>query len=52
MKYGWWVVNFDITLDGETVRFDDLSEVSQEHILRQIFDGYRQGEVCETEEDD
>lgn len=38
-KTGWWVVKFDITLDGETVRFEDLDECSQEHILECIKDG-------------
>ena len=46
-KSGWWKVNFEITLDGENVRFEDLDEVSQEHILEMIADGYRQGEVIE-----
>ena len=49
-KTGWWKVDFEITLDGENVRFQDLSEISQEHILRLIFNGCRQGEV--VEEDD
>lgn len=44
-KTGWWNVSFDITLEGETVRFEDLDDCSQEHILEMISDGYRQGEV-------
>lgn len=52
VKAGWWVVKFDITLDGEKVRFEDLDECSQEHILKCIMDGCRQGEVImETEEE-
>lgn len=50
-KTGWWVVKFDITLDGETVRFEDLDECSQEHILECIKDGCRQGEVVEETDD-
>lgn len=45
IKTGWWVVKFDITLDGEYARFDDLDEVSQEHILNCIKDGCWQGEI-------
>ena len=51
-KSGWWVVNFDITLDGESVRFEDLDECSQEHILECIKDGCRQGEVVEKSDDE
>ena len=40
VKYGWWNVKFDITLDGESVRFWDLSEVSQEHILKLISEDF------------
>lgn len=40
-KTGWWGVDFNITLEGETVRFDDLSECSQEHILQKISEGRR-----------
>lgn len=47
-KYGWWSVKFELTLDGEEVRFDDLSEVTQEHIANCIKEGYRQGEICES----
>ena len=50
-KSGWWVVNFEITLEGEEIRFDDLSECSQQHILDCIMDGYRQGEVVEETDD-
>lgn len=40
-------MNFEITLEGEPVRWDDLSEVSQEHILDRIKEGYTNGEVIE-----
>lgn len=50
-KTGWWVVDFDITLDGKTVRFEDLDECSQEHILERIKEGYKQGEIVEETDD-
>jgi hypothetical protein len=53
MKTGWWIVKFDLTLEGEDVLWDDLDECSQEHILECIKDGYCQGEiVMEDDEDD
>lgn len=45
--YGSWSISFTITLEGEEVSFDDLSEVSQEHIAKLIGEGYVSGEVCE-----
>jgi hypothetical protein len=36
MKTGWWLVKFDLTLEGEEVRFEDLSEATQEHIAECI----------------
>lgn len=51
-KTGWWGVDFNITLEGETVRFDDLSECSQEHILQKISEGYTSGEVVEEDDDE
>ena len=50
-KTGWWSVDFDITLEGETVRFDDLDECSQEHILRKISEGYTNREVVKEDDD-
>lgn len=50
-KYGWWCVKFDITLDGEEVRFEDLSEISQEHIAECIKEGYCQGDIYECWDD-
>ena len=47
IKTGWWIVHFDLTLDGEDVRFEDLDESSQEHILNCIKEGYCQGEIVE-----
>lgn len=52
MKTGWWIANFNLTLEGETIRFEDLSECSQEHILDLIKEGYTQGEIVEEEEDE
>lgn len=53
MKRGWWVVKFDITLEGEDARWQDLDECSQEHILECIKDGCWQGEiVMEDDEPD
>ena len=46
-KRGWWKVNFEITLDGENVGFDDLSESAKEQILYYVSRGCWQGEVEE-----
>lgn len=51
-KTGWWSVNFDLTLDGENVRFEDLDECTQEHIAEMIKEGYYSGEIIEEFEDD
>lgn len=51
-KYGWWVVKFELTLDGYSVRWDDLSEATQEHIAHCILEGYTQGEICEYIEEE
>lgn len=51
MKTGWWHVHFTLTLEGEEVRWDDLSETTQEHIAQCLLDGYVQGEIVEEEED-
>ena len=52
MKTGWWVVHWDLTLEGESVRWDDLDECTQEHILECIADGYCQGEIVEETDSD
>jgi len=51
---GWWKVSFDINLqfEGEherfgDFRFEDLCEVTQEHILNCIRDGFTQGQIVE-----
>ena len=51
-KSGWWHVKFELTLDGEDVRWDDLDECSQEHILELIKDGYTSGEIVIEEDDE
>ncbi len=51
-RYGWWSVKFEITLDGEEIRFSDLSEVSQEHIAYCITQGYWSGELVESVEEE
>lgn len=50
-KTGWWSVKFDLTLDGENVRFDDLSETTREHIAELIKEGYWCGEIVEENEE-
>ena len=52
MATGWWHVKFECTLEGEVVYFDDLSEATQEHILRAIYDGFRWGEIVEENDDE
>lgn len=50
-KTGWWKVNFKLTLDGQDVRWDDLDDCTQEHILNCISDEYVQGEIVEESDD-
>jgi len=49
-KLGWWKVNFSITLEGEEVRFSDLSETTQEYIAEKIKEGYVAGQIVEEDE--
>jgi len=49
-KNGTWKVNFDLTLEGQSVRFDELSEESQEHIIKLILEGFTSGEIIEEQE--
>ena len=46
-KTGWWKVKFNLILDGEETRWEDLSMDTQAHILEQINEGYWQGEIVE-----
>ena len=48
-KRGWWSISMQLSLNGEKVYFEDLSEVSQEHIAECIKQGYLQGELNEEE---
>ena len=50
-KTGWWSVDFDLTLEGRNVRFQDLSEATQEHIADMIKEGYSSGEIVEEGDD-
>ena len=51
MKTGWWSIKFELTMEGEEVRWDDLDEATQEHIAECIKEGYTSGEIV-TEEDE
>ena len=51
-KSGWWNVSFEITLEGEEIRWEDLSECSREHILYCVMNGYTQGEIVEETNED
>ena len=52
MKTGWWSVDFTLTLEGEEVRFDDLSDNSRQHIIDCLKEGYEQGELIEEDDED
>lgn len=49
-KRGWWSVKFEITMEDkeDPIRFKDLTEASQEHICKLIFEGFTSGEICES----
>ena len=49
-KLGWWHVNFDLTLDGQDIRWEDLDETTQEYILECIRNDYYSGEIVIEEE--
>lgn len=51
-KTGWWNVKFELTIEGEPVRWDDLSECTQEHIAAMIREGYHSGEIVEETDDE
>jgi hypothetical protein len=50
VKTGWWEVCFKLTLEGEEVELNTLSEITREHITKCIREGYRQGEIVEDDE--
>jgi hypothetical protein len=47
IETGWWKINFELTLEGKQIQFEDLSETTQDHIIRKIREGYTQGEIVE-----
>lgn len=51
IKYGWWNVKFELTLEGEEVFWDDLDEATQKHIADCIKEGYRGGEIVMEDDD-
>ena len=52
MKCGSWYVTLELVLDGVEVRWDDLSEYTQEHIANMIKEGYIAGDIYEYGEED
>jgi hypothetical protein len=42
-----WTVNFDITVNGENMFFDNLNETEQEKILADIKEGFYGGTFCD-----
>ena len=50
-KSGWWSVNFELTVEGEEVRWDDLDEATQEHIAECIKEGCVSGEIVMETDD-
>lgn len=51
-KLSLWNVKFDLTLDGEEVRWEDLDECTQEHIAEMIKEGYNRGVIVIEEYND
>jgi len=49
MKRGHWEVKFKFCVEGKdnVVDLEDLSEVSQEHVVNSIKEGYTSGELNE-----
>lgn len=50
MKTGFWSVKFELTLDGQSVRWEDLPETAQSDILAMIANDYLSGELCIVDE--
>ena len=51
MINGSWAVKFELYLEDKgLVNFDELSEARQDHILKQIKEGYFSGELVEDED--
>ena len=51
-KYGWCHVTLDLTIEGEPVRWDDLSDTTQEYIAAKIQEGYRSIEIVEEDDEE
>ena len=51
MRRGWWKINFKFWVENKNDVFDleDLSEISQEHIIDSIKQGYTSGELNEPD---
>ena len=52
MKRGHWKVKFEFWVEGRDDVFDleDLSEITQEHIVKSINEGYTSGEINEPDD--
>lgn len=46
-RKGSWHVEFTISVNGQDVDFEDLSEETQKYITKQILDGYVGGWIEE-----
>ncbi len=51
VRKGSWHVEFELSLDGRDVEFEELSEETQKYITEQILDGYVGGWIEEETED-
>ena len=51
MRRGWWKINFKFWVEGrdDVFNLEDLSEISQEHIVNLIKQGYIAGELNEPD---
>ena len=47
VRKGSWHVEFELSLDGKDVEFEELSEETQKYITEQILDGYVGGWIEE-----
>ncbi len=47
VRKGFWHVEFTISVNGQDVDFEDLSEETQKYITEQILDGYVGGWIEE-----
>ena len=52
MKIGWCHVTLQVIQEGEEVDFDDLSDVTKEHIAQKIIEGYPSIAISELDEED